>query len=51
MMETLGYEVSKLHRTQYGCVRDDQMPVGSYRRLKPHEIKTLKQMALEGENK
>ncbi len=51
MMEALGYEVSKLHRTQYGCVRDDQMPIGSYRRLKPHEIKTLKQMALEGEEK
>ena len=51
MMEALGYEVSKLHRVQYGCVRDDQMPIGTYRRLKPHEIKTLRQMAMEGEKK
>ena len=49
MMEALGYEVTKLHRQQYGCVRDDQMPIGSYRRLKPHEIKTLREMALNGE--
>ncbi|MBR0385050.1 MAG: rRNA pseudouridine synthase [Erysipelotrichaceae bacterium] len=49
MMEALGYEVSKLHRVQYGCVRDDQLLSGNYRRLKPHEIKTLKEMALQGE--
>ena len=49
MMEALGYEVSKLHRTQFGCVRDDQMPSGSYRRLKPHEIKQLRLMAEQGE--
>ena len=50
---------SRLHKTvtfadtpvQYGCVRDDQMPIGTYRRLKPHEIKTLRQMAMEGEKK
>ncbi|MBQ1341401.1 MAG: rRNA pseudouridine synthase [Erysipelotrichaceae bacterium] len=48
MMEALGFEVTKLHRQQYGCVRDDQMPIGSYRRLKPHEIKTLREMALNG---
>ena len=49
MMEALGYEVKKLHRSQYGCVKDDQLPSGAYRRLKPHEIKTLKLMALSGE--
>ena len=48
MMEMLGYEVTKLHRSEYGCIRDDQMPSGSYRRLRPHEIKTLKKMAQEG---
>ena len=48
MLEALGYEVTKLHRTQYGCVRDDQMPSGSYRRLKPHEIKSLKEMVQKG---
>ena len=49
MFEALGYEVKKLHRTQYGTVRDDQMPSGSYRRLKPHEIKSLKELAQKGE--
>lgn len=49
MMEACGYEVSKLHRYQYGPVRDDQLPTGSYRRLRPHEIKMLKTMASEGE--
>ena len=48
MMEALGYEVTRLHRSQYGCVRDDQMPIGSYRRLRPHEIKTLREMAQKG---
>ena len=51
MLEAIGYEVTKLHRVQYGCVRDDQMPSGSYRRLKPHEIKTLREMALKGSEK
>lgn len=49
MMEMLGYEVSKLHRSCFGCVKDDNLPRGGYRRLKPHEIKSLKVMALEGE--
>ncbi len=48
MMEALGYTVTKLHRTQYGCIRDDNMPSGSYRLLKPYEIKQLKMMAMEG---
>ncbi len=51
MMEALGYEVSKLHRKSFGCVKDDNLASGCYRRLRPHEIKTLKQMALEGVNK
>ena len=50
MIEALGFEVSKLHRTQFGTVRDDQMPIGSYRRLRPHEIKSLKLMASEGKS-
>ncbi|MDO4377564.1 MAG: pseudouridine synthase [Erysipelotrichia bacterium] len=51
MMEALGYEVKKLHRSCFGCVKDDNLAIGSYRRLKPHEIKMLKTMANEGEKK
>ncbi len=48
MIETLGFEVSKLHRTEFGCVKDPQLGSGQSRRLRPHEIKTLKLMANEG---
>jgi len=48
MMEALGFTVTKLHRKSFGTVSDDQMPVGSYRRLRPHEIKTLKNLANQG---
>ncbi|MCR5067536.1 MAG: rRNA pseudouridine synthase [Erysipelotrichaceae bacterium] len=48
MIEALGFEVSRLHRTRFGTVVDDQIPSGSYRRLRPHEIKSLRQMAEEG---
>ena len=48
MIEALGFEVSRLHRTRFGTVTDDQIPSGSYRRLRPHEIKSLRQMAEEG---
>ena len=48
MMEALGFLVTKLHRLSFGPVRDDQMGFGDYRRLKPHEIKLLKEMATTG---
>lgn len=48
MIEAVGKVVAKLHRMQYGCVKDDNLAIGSYRRLRPHEIKTLKKMADEG---
>ena len=48
MIEAVGAIVSKLHRTQYGCVKDENLAVGSYRRLRPHEIKVLRKMANEG---
>ncbi|MGN1399411.1 MAG: pseudouridine synthase [Erysipelotrichaceae bacterium] len=48
MMEALGYEVRKLHRLSFGTVRDDNLPVGAYRRLRPHEIKSLKELASKG---
>ncbi len=48
MIEAVGAIVSKLHRTQYGCLKDDNLAMSAYRRLRPHEIKTLKKMANEG---
>ncbi len=48
MIEAVGALVSKLHRTKYGNIKDDNLAIGSYRRLRPHEIKTLKNMADEG---
>ena len=32
MMEALGYEVKKLQRLSFGPVRDDDLPIGAYRR-------------------
>lgn len=49
MIESLGFIVSKLHRYKFGCIQDDQMPMGSYRHLRPHEIVRLKEMAEKGE--
>ena len=41
MLESLGYEVKKLKRVSFGNVSIEEMPVGSYRMLKPHEVKKL----------
>lgn len=48
MMELFGYEVTLLHRKQLGVLTDKNLPKGQYRRLKPFEIKQLKQLANEG---
>lgn len=48
MIEALGYKVTRLHRTQLGCIRVDGMSQGDYRRLKPHEVKMLRKMVQEG---
>ena len=43
MCEALGYRVEKLIRVQYGPLSLD-VPVGTYRRLSPQEIKQLKRL-------
>lgn len=48
MMETFGYEVTRLHRKQLGFLRVDDLSQGSYRKLKPHEVKQLRQLANTG---
>lgn len=48
MMEALGFEVRRLHRTQLGFLRVDDLSQGNYRRLKPYEVKKLRILAEEG---
>ncbi|MBQ2479365.1 MAG: rRNA pseudouridine synthase [Erysipelotrichales bacterium] len=48
MMESLGFEVTSLHRLRFGCVTDKNLKFGAYRALKPFEIKQLKEMAQHG---
>lgn len=48
MMETFGFHVTRLHRKQFGILKVDDMSQGSYRKLKPYEVKMLKQLANTG---
>lgn len=48
MMEAFGYHVTRLHRKQLGILRVDDLSQGSYRKLKPYEVKLLKQLAQNG---
>ncbi|PKL01413.1 MAG: pseudouridine synthase [Tenericutes bacterium HGW-Tenericutes-1] len=41
MFEAVGHPVMKLRRHRFGTVTADGLPLGEYRRLKPHEIKQL----------
>jgi 23S rRNA pseudouridine2605 synthase len=45
MFKALGHEVVKLKRVRYGSVTLDGLYEGQYRVLKPHEIKTLYNLA------
>jgi 23S rRNA pseudouridine2605 synthase len=48
MFETLGHEVIKLKRIRFGTITLDGLNRGEYRILKPHEIKTLYNLAKNG---
>lgn len=48
MMEAFGFTVTRLHRKQFGVLKVDDMSQGSYRKLKPYEVKLLKQWANTG---
>ena len=48
MMEALGFNVIKLNRKSVGAITCDKLPLGSYRLLKPFEIKQLRALAKEG---
>ncbi|WP_281627916.1 pseudouridine synthase [Traorella massiliensis] len=48
MVEYFGYQVTSLHRKSLGFLKVDDMSQGSYRLLKPQEVKDLRRLANEG---
>lgn len=44
MFESVGYPVKRLHRVSIGCVNLKGLRPGEYRRLKPQEVKDLKNL-------
>lgn len=48
MVEYFGYHVTSLHRKSLGFLKVDDMSQGSYRLLKPQEVKDLRRLANEG---
>lgn len=51
MMEYFGYNVTRLHRKQLGFLKVEELKQGEYRILKPYEVKQLRILAQEGQNK
>ena len=51
MMEYFGYKVTRLHRKQLGFLKVEELRQGEYRKLKPYEVKQLRLLAQEGQNK
>lgn len=50
MMEALGYEVRRLHRSKFAFLEVNDLKPGEYRRLKPFEIKQLNKLVEEEMN-
>lgn len=50
MMETFGFEVTRLHRYQFSFLNLKDVPIGMYRRLKPFEVKRLTELAKTGKD-
>lgn len=48
MVEAIGFEVKRLHRSKLGFLTVKDLNQGDYRILKPFEVKQLRQMANEG---
>lgn len=48
MMEALGYNVTRLHRAKLAFVECKDLRPGEYRRLKPFEVKQLRELANHG---
>ncbi|MDE5758770.1 MAG: pseudouridine synthase, partial [Allobaculum sp.] len=45
MMEALGHEVRRLHRSRFGFIDVSQLRPGEYRKLKSHDVRTLLAMS------
>ncbi len=50
MMETFGFEVKRLHRYQFAFLSLNGIKLGTYRRLKPFEVKRLIELAKTGKD-
>ncbi len=48
MIEALGHNVTRLHRTKLGDLKVDDLSQGQYRILKPQEVKDLKNLSKQG---
>jgi len=51
MMEQLGYPIMKLTREKYGLLTLDGLPAGQYRELTRHEVKQMRNLAIENVEK
>lgn len=51
MFEMVGHDVKRLHRVRLGIINLKGLKPGEYRRMKPQEVKDLRNMALEKKNK
>ena len=49
IFEYFGYEVTRLHRNQFGFLTINDLGSGKYRKLKPYEVVRLRKMANEDE--
>lgn len=49
MMEALGHQVRRLHRSKFGFIEVSQLRPGEYRKLKSHDVRTLLAMSEEKE--
>src|SRR5690625_767174 len=51
MMDQLGYPVMKLTREKYGLLTLDGLPAGQYRELTRHEVKQMRNLAIQNVEK
>ena len=48
MMESLGYEVRRLHRKELAFLKCSDLKQGEYRKLKPFEVQQLRSLSQKG---